>query len=120
MHAVRSHDVSALTQMLTADAVLLADGGGKISAVRHPLHGNEVIARTFIGFARLPASRGWRLVPTMVNGLPGCLIVDDLAGGHLVETIALAPSAHEPGRVGALYIQRNPDKLRAIEQRLQR
>lgn len=116
--AVRSQDVTALAAALAADAVLLADGGGKASAIPRPLHGNAQIARTFIGFARLPASRGWRLVPTTVNGLPGCLIVDDLAGGQLVQAIALAPAAHEPGRVGALYIQRNPDKLRAIAQRL--
>jgi RNA polymerase sigma-70 factor (ECF subfamily) len=36
-----------------------------------------------------------------------------------VQAIALAPSANEPGRAGALYIQRNPDKLRALPQRSQ-
>ncbi len=112
--AVRSHDVTALAHMLASDAVALADGGGKVSAISRPLHGNVPIARAFIGFARLPTSRGWRLVPAMVNGLPGCLIVDDLAGGRLVQTIALAPSADEPGHVSALYVQRNPDKLRAV------
>ena len=54
-----------------------------------------------------------------VNGPPGCLIVDDLAGGRLVQTVTLDPSAREPDRVGALYIQRNPDKLRAVTQRPQ-
>jgi RNA polymerase sigma-70 factor, ECF subfamily len=44
--------------------------------------------------------------------------VPNLAGGQLVQTIALAFSAREPDRVGALYIQRNPDKLRAIAQQL--
>jgi RNA polymerase sigma-70 factor, ECF subfamily len=119
MDAVRSRDVTALVQVLTADAVLLADGGGKVSALPRPLHGNEVIARTFIGFAKMPAHHGWRLVATTVNGLPGCLIFDDLADGRLVETIALAPAPHEPGRVAAMYVQRNPDKLLAIAKRLQ-
>ncbi|UXY15506.1 RNA polymerase sigma factor SigJ [Chitiniphilus purpureus] len=119
MHAVRSHDVSALTQLLTEDAVLLADGGGKVTAVPQPLHGGAAIASTFIGFAQISGNRGWRLVPARVNGLPGCLIFDDLAGGVLVQTIALAPAAAAPGRVGALYVQRNPDKLRAIARRLQ-
>lgn len=117
MDAVRSQDVSALARLLTDDAVLMADGGGKVSAVPRPLHGGAVIARTFIGFAQLPTSRGWRLVPARVNGLPGLLIVDDGAGGRLVQTIALAPAA-EPGQVGALYIQRNPDKLAAIAARV--
>ena len=117
MDAVRSQDVTALAQLLAEDAVLMADGGGKVSAVPRPLHGGGLIARTFIGFAQLPTSRSWRLVPAVVNGLPGLLIVDDGAGGRLVQTIALAP-ASEPGQVGAVYIQRNPDKLAAIAGRV--
>jgi RNA polymerase sigma-70 factor (ECF subfamily) len=117
MQAVQSRDVTALARLLAEDAVLMADGGGRVSAVPKPLRGGEVVARTFIGFAHMPTSRGWRLVPAMVNGLPGCLVVDDLAGGKLVQAIALAPA--EGARVGALYIQRNPDKLGAIAQRLQ-
>jgi hypothetical protein len=34
--------------------------------------------------------------------------------------MALAPSACEPGRVGAIYIQRNPDKLQGALAALQR
>lgn len=111
--AVRSFDVDALARVLTDDAVMLADGGGKVSAVSRPLRGAAVIAKTFIGFARLPTSHGWRMEPARINGLPGCLIFDDVTG-QLVQTIALAPSATEPGRVSALYIQRNPDKLRGV------
>jgi RNA polymerase sigma-70 factor (ECF subfamily) len=119
-HAVRHHDVDALARVLADDAVMLADGGGKASAVPRPLHGAALIAKTFIGFAKLPTSRGWRLVPAQVNGLPGCLVFDDHDGGRLVQTMALAPSACEPGRVGAIYIQRNPDKLQGVLAALQR
>ncbi len=118
MHAVRSHDVSALTQMLAEDAVMLADGGGKVSAVPRALQGNALIARAFIGFAQMASSSAWRLVPALVNGLPGCLVIDDAQGGALVQTIALAPAADATGRLGAIYIQRNPDKLQAIARRL--
>ncbi|MFG6486058.1 RNA polymerase sigma factor SigJ [Roseateles sp. BYS78W] len=113
MDAVRSRDVAGLALLLAEDAVLMADGGGKVSAVPKPLHGGAVIARTFIGFAQMPTSAAWRLLPATVNGLPGLLIVDDAAGGRLVQTIALAPGAAQ-GQVGAVYIQRNPDKLSAI------
>jgi RNA polymerase sigma-70 factor (ECF subfamily) len=102
--AVRSFDVDALAKVLAEDAVMLADGGGKVSAVPRPLRGGALIAKTFIGFARLPTSR-WRLEPARINGLPGCVVFDD-ATGQLVQTMALAPSATEPGRIGALYIQR--------------
>jgi RNA polymerase sigma-70 factor, ECF subfamily len=117
MQAVRSHDVSGLAALLAEDAVLMADGGGKVSAVPRALQGGAVIARAFIGFAQMPSSRGWRLVPAQVNGLPGLLVIDTTAGGRLVQTIALAP-AQAAGQVGALYIQRNPDKLAAIVARV--
>ena len=117
--AVRNFDVDALAKVLTEDAVMLADGGGKVSAVPHPLHGGALIAKALIGFARLPASRAWRLEPARINGLLGCVIFDD-ATGQLVQTIALAPSATEPGRIGALYIQRNPDKLKGVVAALDR
>jgi RNA polymerase sigma-70 factor (ECF subfamily) len=95
----------------------MADGGGKVAAVPRPLHGGAEIARIFIGFAQMPSSRGWRMVPAQVNGLPGLLLMDTTAGGRLVQTIALAP-AQADGRIGALYIQRNPDKLAAIAARV--
>jgi RNA polymerase sigma-70 factor (ECF subfamily) len=110
--AVRNFDVDALATVLSEDAVMLSDGGGKVSALPRPLQGGALIARTFIGFAKLPTSH-WRLEPARINGLPGCLIFDD-ATGQLVQTVALAPAATEPGRIGALYIQRNPDKLQAV------
>lgn len=111
--AVRNFDVDALAKVLAEDAVMLADGGGKVSALPRPLRGGALIAKTFIGFASLPTSRAWRLEPARINGLPGCLVVDT-SSGRLVQTIALAPSTSEPGRIGALYIQRNPDKLQGV------
>ena len=110
--ALRKHDVDALAKVLAEDAVMLSDGGGKAAAVPRPLRGGALIAKTFIGFARLPTSH-WRLEPARVNGLPGCLVFDDVSG-ELVQTVALAPSASEPDRIGALYVQRNPDKLRGV------
>ena len=107
--AVRTRDVDALARVLAADAVMMSDGGGKASAGRQPLRGAALIARTFIRFASLPTSH-WRLEPARINGLPGCLVFDEPTG-DLVQTIALAPSATEPDRIGALYVQRNPDKL---------
>jgi RNA polymerase sigma-70 factor (ECF subfamily) len=118
--AVRNHDVDALARVLADDAVMMSDGGGKASAVPRPLRGAALIARTFVGFASLPTSRGWRLQPALVNGLPGCLVFDDHDGGRLLQTMALAPSATEPGRIGAIYIQRNPDKLQGVLATLQR
>ena len=113
--ALRNLDVDALAKVLTEDAVMMADGGGKAAAVPRPLQGGALIAKTLIHFASLPTSR-WRLEPARINGLPGCLFFDE-ATGEVIQTVALAPSPTEPGRIGALYIQRNPDKLRNVTKR---
>lgn len=117
--AAQEFDVDALAKMLADDAVMLADGGGKATAISRPMHGGATIAKTFIGFCKLPTSSNWRLQSARVNGMPGCLVFDD-ATGQLIQTIAMAPSATEPGRICALYIQRNPDKLRGVLETLSR
>jgi RNA polymerase sigma-70 factor (ECF subfamily) len=117
--AVRNRDVDALANVLAEDAVMLADGGGKARALPRPLLGGRRIARTFIGYARLKSSRAWRLEPARINGLAGCVIFDD-ATGQLVQTVALAPSVTEPGRIGALYFTLNLDKLQGVPVRLGR
>lgn len=106
--ALQSFDIEGLAKVLTDDAVLLADGGGKVTAVPRMLEGGALVARTFVGWVRMPAARDWRTRPARVNGLPGFVVYD--ARGEPLQTVALRPAA-EPGRISAIYVQRNPDKL---------
>jgi RNA polymerase sigma-70 factor (ECF subfamily) len=116
--AIRTQDVNALARVLAEDAVMLADGGGKVSAITQPMRGNAGIAKALIGWVRMDANSGWRIVPAVINGLPGCLTLDDRKHGELVQTIALAPAAEAGGRIGAIYVQRNPDKLAGLMRKL--
>ncbi|RYY73319.1 MAG: sigma-70 family RNA polymerase sigma factor [Gammaproteobacteria bacterium] len=111
--AVNKADVNALAHMLTEDAVMLSDGGGKVNAVPYPLKSREVVAKVFIGFASLPKSRSWQLEPTNINGLPGFLILDGETG-ELIQTVTLEISITDSSRIKAIYIQRNPDKLQML------
>lgn len=108
MGALQSFDVEGLAKVLTDDAILLADGGGKVSAVPRMLEGGALVARTFVGFVKMPTARDWRVRPARVNGLPGYIVYD--VAGEPIQTVALRP-APQPGRVSAIYVQRNPDKL---------
>jgi RNA polymerase sigma-70 factor (ECF subfamily) len=112
--ALRTRDVESLARALTEDAVLLSDGGGKATAVPRPLHGGDRIAKVLVAFARLPATQSWRWLPAPINGLPGFLVVDDAAGGRLVQAVLLAPADDAPERIGTVYVQRNPDKLLSL------
>jgi RNA polymerase sigma-70 factor (ECF subfamily) len=106
--ATRSGDLHALTQLLASDARVVTDGGGKVAAALNVIDGADRAARFLIGASR----KGWREDYTLrfatINGLPG-VIVDAPEGP--VQTTAFEIDGDV---VRALYIVRNPDKLRHL------
>lgn len=110
MRAASQGDMAALSSLLTEDAIMLSDGGGKRSAALRPLIGREDVMRMFEGLA-------WRgalayeddtFRPVRINGYPG--VVLNRPDGPM--TMAFQPS--EDGRLAAIYIMRNPEKLRHL------
>jgi RNA polymerase sigma-70 factor (ECF subfamily) len=106
--ALGSGDLAGLVAVLAQDAAFYADGGGKASAVSKPLFGGERIAKFFSGLMRARWSPQFRLRPVRLNGLPGLMVVD---GDAVVQTMALEV---RDGKVAAVYVTRNPDKLRHL------
>ena len=89
---------------------MITDGGGKRGAALRPLVGREDV----LGFIRgLHWRQTGRRTPTVrlarINGCPGAIL--ETADG--LSTIAFQPDG--AGRIGAIYVVRNPDKLRALE-----
>ncbi len=107
--AARSGDVTTLKALLTESATLHTDGGGKRAAARRVIFGADKISRFFAGLARKSASPTplW-LNPVIVNGRPGWLTIEQ-DGLPQVMTLDFADN-----RIHALYIVRNPDKLRHL------
>lgn len=104
--ASRSGDLAALQRLLAEGAVLVSDGGGKVMAFRNPILGAARILRMFAAQHGKNAMAQSRLLqPLRIDGLPGFVSIE--AGG-LLQTTALSI---EDGRIAALYIMRNPDKL---------
>ena len=106
--AVASGDVARLAELLRADAVALTDGGGRKTAARNPIVGADKIARFFIGLAAKNAGHEIRVEPAMINGAFGALLYLD---GELDHTMSMAISDE---KIAAIYIVRNPDKLRHL------
>jgi RNA polymerase sigma-70 factor (ECF subfamily) len=106
--ATRSGDLHGLTQLLASDVRVVTDGGGKVAAALNVLDGADHAARFLVGATR----KGWRDDFTLrfatINGLPG-VIVDAPEGP--VQTAAFEI---DDGVIRALYVVRNPDKLRHI------
>jgi len=107
MTATASHDKAEILSLLSPDAVAISDGGGKVSAALRPLEGADEIVQVWMAVA----SRRADLPPlrrVMANGLPALAI---LTGGEEDMIITLMPGAD--GRIGWIYILRNPEKLAA-------
>jgi RNA polymerase sigma-70 factor, ECF subfamily len=104
--ASRGGDMKAIAELLAAEVSLHADGGGKRPAVSKPVFGFEAVSYLFQKFARL--SRSTLVRVGFINGLPGFVTLE--ADGEL-QTTALDV---EDGKISAIYVVRNPDKLRHL------
>ena len=106
--AAQSGDLNGLTQLLASDVRVVTDGGGKQPAALNVLEGADRAARFLIGATRKGWRDDFRLRFAAINDLPG-LIVDAPAGP--VQTAAFE---FEGDVIRALYVVRNPDKLRHL------
>jgi len=104
--AITSGDASRLAGLLRQDAIALTDGGGRKTAALNPITGADKIARFFIGLAGKNVGRDIRIEPTMINGTVGALLYLD---GKIDLSLSMGTDGE---RIAAIYIVRNPDKLR--------
>jgi len=104
--ATESGDVAALARLLAEDAVLYTDGGGKRVAALNPIYGADKILRFLAGIARKnPALPDIEARPAAINGLAG-FVMRETDGA--IFTLAIE---HRDGRITAIYVTRNPEKL---------
>jgi RNA polymerase sigma-70 factor (ECF subfamily) len=107
--ATRSGDMEELRSMLSADVTVYADGGGKIPAALHPIAGFDAVMQFHTSLARLFAAKPSRMVRySYINGLPGFVTIEQ---DGILQTTALHI---EDGHIAAVYVVRNPDKLRHL------
>jgi RNA polymerase sigma-70 factor (ECF subfamily) len=107
--ASRSGDMKALAAMLAADVSAHADGGGKRPAATQPTFGFDAVMKLHEYLAAHFRNNASKLVRAgFINGLPGFITVE--ADGEL-QTTALEI---EDEKVVAIYVVRNPDKLRHL------
>ncbi|HMR31409.1 MAG TPA: sigma-70 family RNA polymerase sigma factor [Geminicoccaceae bacterium] len=105
-------DTATLRAMLAENVVVRADGGGKVLAFRNPIVGLEKALRLYTGLARKYGPADVALLDIVrLDGLPG--FVSRM--GAVLQTTALGI---EDGRITAVYITRNPDKLSRLGLRL--
>jgi RNA polymerase sigma-70 factor, ECF subfamily len=106
--ASRSGAMQQLRSLLAADVTAYTDGGGKVRAAMRPIVGLENVVRVHAALAPLFAAHSRLVRYGLINGLPGFVTVEQ---DDTLQTTALAI---EDGKIAAIYVTRNPDKLRHL------
>jgi RNA polymerase sigma-70 factor, ECF subfamily len=107
-HACVTGDVEELMAVLHTDAKLVADSGGKATAPAHPLLSADRIVEFVVD---LVGKKRWAEAdPQLVtiNGASGLVMRSPTAGNGTWSFDI------DNGRIRAIYVVRNPDKLRAF------
>ena len=102
--ALNTGDVQGLMDVLAPDVVLVADGGGVVTAARRPIVGAEKLG-AFLAAGLAAVGPGLVGNPVWLNGAPGARIEID---GALAAAISLTV---EHGRITRIYSIVNPHKL---------
>lgn len=109
--ASRQGDMDRLLALFADDIEVHTDGGGKVPAALNVLKGPRNAARLFAGLARKRSSPvGPCPALRWINGSPGFVSVEN----GILQTTALSIRS---GRIRAVWIVRNPEKLEHIRER---
>jgi RNA polymerase sigma-70 factor (TIGR02957 family) len=104
--ALTSGDVQQLMDVLAPDVVVVADGGGLVTAARHPVEGADKVSRFLSQFRRL--APGAVVDTVWLNGSLGVRIVLDGALDTVVSFVV------RDGAITRMYAVRNPHKLAGL------
>lgn len=107
--ASRGDGIAHLGALLASDVQFHADGGGKRPAAGRILLGRSEVVRAHAAIERLRSLPSHLLRHTLINGLPGFITREP---DGMLQTTALDI---RDGLIHAIYVTRNPDKLRHLE-----
>ena len=106
--ACLGRDLAALLEVLAPEVTLHNDGGGQVRAARRVVTGADPVARFLVGV--LTRRSEWTPSAIEVHGAPG-LIWRDPNGAP---TAVVSTTVDDHGRVAAVAMVVNPDKLRHL------
>jgi RNA polymerase sigma-70 factor (TIGR02957 family) len=112
--AAAGGDIDELMLVLAPDVTLITDGGGKARAALRPINGAGKVARFLLAVIGRPYQgvdpQDMSVEVTEINGGPGVLVTG--GGGR---PLAAVTTAIADGRITAIQLVANPDKLRAVQ-----
>ncbi len=107
VQALTTGNITKLMSLITEDATLLSDGGGKVTAAVRPILGSDRIIRFLAGLLeKLPTDYSYRFAN--VNGLLGIVSYFGSIPNNVM-TFRI-----QDGRITNIYLVVNPEKLRHL------
>lgn len=106
--ALRNGDLEAMLAHMSENVVLVSDAGGRPGALLRPLEGPEPVARAMLHAIRKHGVVQAEIRPATINGLPGFVRFQD---GQAQAVLAFGIVG---GRIQAVFVISNPDKLRHL------
>ncbi|NYT85229.1 RNA polymerase sigma factor SigJ [Pollutimonas harenae] len=103
--AITTGDIHQLTELMSEDVELRADGGGKVQTLPVPLTGKKKVL-DFIACKLGVYWKGLEWKALDINGMRGALLLQE---GRIFATVSFACNAEN--RLTGVFIVRNPDKL---------
>ena len=106
--ALQKGNIDKMLELLRADAIYIADGGGKVTSALKPIYTSNRIALLFIGiFKKFPANATVEFC--VVNGSPGGVI-------SINNTVSYVLSFEFEGdQIARIYMVANPEKLTHLQ-----
>jgi len=108
LEACMSGDMESLLALLSEDATLWSDGGGKTRAALNPIYGADRVARFFSGILR-KAPPGFVVRRASINGRPGFIGYFEDGHPQSVTTFDVAE-----GSIRGIRLVVNPEKLGTV------
>ncbi len=107
--ALDTGDIQGLLDVLAPDVVLVADGGGVVSARRKPLLGADRVARLLGKLATIVPDA--EIGTLWLNGAPAAVIDPGDEWGLTAVSVVV-----EDGRISRIFAVRNPGKLTRLQE----
>jgi len=104
--AVHSQNIGQLKELLSEDIQFAADGGGKVSAIRHPFIGQSNVLRFFERLLFIAWNElSWKIC--LLNGNLGFKLYD-----HNQTYVTAITFNFNQSQISDIYVLRNPEKLK--------
>ncbi|USB33066.1 sigma-70 family RNA polymerase sigma factor [Paenibacillus sp. YPG26] len=105
--AIQHYDIGEMLTLLTQDAVLITDGGGRVRSAINPIISRERVVALLSSQRAFKKLRIWDIRQVTMNG-ELCLIYH---AEHTVKAVITAQLSPEGDRIQRVFIVLNPDKL---------